>query len=91
MAAEGRKMLGAILGDIAGSKLEFADNRKKPEVLFTEDSFATDDTLMTIAAFKAAFSKDAGGTSLEELFLRETIRAVLLHPDAGWGLRFPPN
>ena len=88
MAAEGRKMLGAILGDIAGSKLEFANNRKRPEVLFPEDCFTTDDTLMTIAAFKAAFSKDAGGTSLEELFLRETIRAVLLHPDAGWGLRF---
>ena len=88
MAAEGREMLGAILGDIAGSRLEFADNRKKPEVLFTEDAFATDDTLMTVASFKASFSKDAGGTSLEELFLRETIQAVLLHPDAGWGLRF---
>lgn len=83
MAAEGREMLGAILGDIAGSRLEFANNRKRPEVLFPEDAFATDDTLMTIAAFKAAFSKDAGGTNLEALFLRETIQAVLLHPDAG--------
>lgn len=43
---------------------------------------------MTIAAFKAAFSRETEGTSLEELFLRETIQAVLLHPDAGWGLRF---
>ena len=88
MATEGRKMLGAILGDIAGSKLEFANNRKRPEVLFPEDAFATDDTLMTIAASKAAFSRETEGTSLEALFLRETIQAVLLHPDAGWGLRF---
>ena len=88
MAAEGREMLGAILGDIAGSRLEFVNNRKRPEVLFPEDCFTTDDTLMTVASFKAAFSRNAGGTSLEELFLRETIQAVLLHPDAGWGLRF---
>ncbi len=81
-------MLGAILGDIAGSQLEFANNRKKPEVLFTEDSFTTDDTLMTVASFKAAFSRNAGGADLEEVFLRETIRAVLLHPGAGWGLSF---
>ena len=66
-------MIGAILGDIAGSRLEFADNRKRPEVLFPEDCFTTDDTLMTIAASKAAFSRETEGTSLEELFLRETI------------------
>ena len=66
-------MLGAILGDIAGSRLEFVNNRKRPDVLFSEGSFPTDDTLMTIAAFKAAFSRNAGGVDLEEVFLRETI------------------
>ncbi len=42
-------MWGAIIGDIAGSTLEFANNRVKPETLFPKDSYYTDDTVLTVA------------------------------------------
>lgn len=46
-------MLGAIIGDIIGSRFE-ADNRKSKEFdLFTQDSCPTDDSIMTSAIAKA--------------------------------------
>ena len=41
-------MLGAIIGDIAGSRFEFNNHRSKNFELFTEDCFITDDTIMTL-------------------------------------------
>lgn len=42
-------MLGAIIGDIAGSTFEFDNYRKKDFEIFAEGSCPTDDTLMTVA------------------------------------------
>ena len=42
-------MIGAIIGDIAGSVYEFNNIRTKDFALLTDDCFATDDTIMTIA------------------------------------------
>jgi type I restriction enzyme M protein len=42
-------MLGAIIGDILGSKYEFNNYRKKDFPLFQKDMFFTDDTVMTLA------------------------------------------
>ena len=46
-------MLGAVIGDIIGSRFE-ADNHKSKEFdLFTRDSCPTDDSVMTLAVAKA--------------------------------------
>ena len=46
-------MFGAIVGDVVGSKFEFFNYRDKDFKLFDEDSFFTDDSVMTIAICKA--------------------------------------
>ena len=46
-------MLGAIIGDIVGSRFEFNNHRSKDFELFTNSCFATDDSIMTIAVAKA--------------------------------------
>lgn len=45
-------MLGAIYGDIVGSRFEFSGFKSKEFELFTDESVFTDDTLMTLAIAK---------------------------------------
>lgn len=42
-------MLGAIIGDIVGSRFEWKNNKTKEFELFHKDCFFTDDSVMTIA------------------------------------------
>ena len=42
-------MLGAIIGDIVGSRFEFNNHRSKEFDLFTGDCSVTDDSIMTLA------------------------------------------
>ena len=46
-------MLGAIIGDIVGSRFEFNNHRSKEFDLLTSDCFVTDDSIMTLAIAKA--------------------------------------
>lgn len=46
-------MLGAIIGDIVGSRFEFNNHRSKEFDLFAEGCFATDDSIMSLAVAKA--------------------------------------
>ena len=46
-------MLGAIIGDVLGSKYEFNNIRRKDFPLFQKDMFFTDDTVMTVAIAEA--------------------------------------
>lgn len=46
-------MIGAIIGDIAGSRFEFNNHRSKDFELFTDECEVTDDSIMTIAVAKA--------------------------------------
>ena len=46
-------MIGAIIGDIVGSRFEFDNHRSKEFELFTDDCQVTDDTIMTLAVAKA--------------------------------------
>lgn len=50
---EGILMLGAIIGDIVGSRFEFNNHRSKEFELFTDGCFFTDDSIMTLAVAKA--------------------------------------
>ena len=53
MAWGGIIMLGAIIGDIVGSRFEFNNHRSKDFELFAEGCFTTDDSIMTLAVAKA--------------------------------------
>ena len=46
-------MLGAIVGDVVGSRYEFNNHRSKDFDLFGDGCFATDDSIMTLAVAKA--------------------------------------
>jgi len=46
-------LLGAIVGDIVGSRFEFKNHRSKTFVLFTDECFVTDDSIMSLAVAKA--------------------------------------
>ncbi|MDQ0219806.1 hypothetical protein ELQ35_16570 [Peribacillus cavernae] len=46
-------MIGAIIGDIVGSRFEFNNHRSKDFDLFSDDCQATDDTIMSLAVAKA--------------------------------------
>lgn len=46
-------MIGAIIGDVAGSRFEFHNYRFKDFELFTRECFVTDDSIMTLAVAKA--------------------------------------
>ena len=46
-------MIGAIIGDIVGSRFEFNNHRSKDFDLFTEECFVIDDSIMTLAVAKA--------------------------------------
>ena len=52
-AGRARKMYGAIIGDIVGSKYEFNNIKTKNFPLFSDGCDYTDDTIMTMAVAKA--------------------------------------
>ena len=46
-------MLGAIIGDIVGSRFEINNHKSKEFQLFTKECFVTDDSITTLAVAKA--------------------------------------
>lgn len=76
-------MLGAIIGDIAGSVYEWHNIKTKDFPLFREDCFFTDDTVMTVAVFEAI---KKGGEPNN--FIDSMKKWGRLYPDAGYGSRF---
>lgn len=95
-------MLGAIIGDIVGSRFEFNNLRSKDFDMFAEDCFATDDSIMTLAvakaimeAAKAAPSPQNGyGLSPEYFSLLRGLTVKVMqeigrkYPDCGFGGMF---
>ena len=74
-------MIGAILGDIIGSPYEFdRGDKTKDFPLFSEDSYFTDDTVMTIAVAEAFL-----GAPDDE----NEIRQRLIYSMQKWGHRYP--
>ena len=60
-------MLGAITGDIVGSRFEFRNIKFKKFDLFSERCFFTDDTVLTLAIAKAFLECDENFGNLTEL------------------------
>lgn len=84
-------MLGAITGDIIGSRFEFdRGNKSKDFELFTPECDFTDDTVMTIAVAEALLSsgKDAGEKTIKENLIKSMKKWGQKYPYAGYGQRF---
>ena len=83
-------MIGAIIGDIVGSRFEFHNRKSKDFTLFTPECFFTDDTVMTLAIAKA-LNKYEAITDYEDfkLTLIKSMHEIGNHyPNCGYGGRF---
>ena len=82
-------MIGAIIGDIVGSRFEYDNIKIKDFELFTDDCHFTDDTVLTVAVAGALL--DGGRPSYSQLqksakvWLRGLAKK---YPDADYGTRF---
>jgi len=81
-------MLGAIIGDISGSRFEWNNIKTKTFDLFTEDCFPTDDSIMTLAIAKAILQCNEAHDGLEQETVKYMQKYGRLYPDAGYGMRF---
>lgn len=84
-------MIGAIIGDIVGSRFEFdrGDKSKDFELLTRENCF-TDDTVMTVAVAEALMEagRYAGEAEIKAALIRSMKKWGQKYPDAGYGARF---
>lgn len=82
-----RGVLGAIIGDIVGSTVEFANEKSTKFDFYTEDKFFTDDTVMTIAVADWLARSETRPVSNDTLpdIMRHWGRK---HPWAGYGGMF---
>ena len=84
-------MLGAIIGDIAGSRFEFIEERfKRPKefAFFMPSCSATDDSLMTLAVAEALILSKGDPEALKTKVVSSMQKIGRRHPDTGWGERF---
>jgi len=77
-------MIGAIIGDVVGSRFEFRNIKTKEFELFHEDCSFTDDTVMTVAIADIVNSKDFSKTNIINTLKYWGNK----YPNAGYGGRF---
>jgi ADP-ribosylglycohydrolase len=73
-------VLGAIAGDVIGSVYEWDNIKTKDFPLLTDDSFFTDDTVLTVALADAVLSGTDYAKVMKTYYMR--------YPHAGYGGRF---
>lgn len=82
-------MIGAIIGDIVGSRFEFNNYRAKDFELFTSDCFFTDDSIMSLAIGKALLeAKGKSDATLEAKSIHYMQLIGRPYPHCGYGGRF---
>ena len=82
-------MIGAIYGDIVGSRFEFTGFKSKEFKLFTEKCTFTDDSLMTLAIAKTLLVEDLIDIeSLKEKTIKNMVEIYEKYPNTNWGERF---
>ena len=80
-------MIGAIIGDVVGSRFEFNNHRLKDFELFTDKCFATDDSIMTIAIM-AACMDSKNNRELSKNAIKYMRKIGQKYPNCGYGGRF---
>lgn len=81
-------MLGAIIGDIVGSRFEWGNNKTKEFELFTDECCFTDDSVMTLAIAKAILLSDSDYEMLSKNAIKCMQRFGRKYPYAGFGGNF---
>ncbi|MGI6511964.1 MAG: ADP-ribosylglycohydrolase family protein [Catenisphaera adipataccumulans] len=81
-------MLGAIIGDICGSRFEWQNYKAKDFELFTKDCRPTDDSIMTLAVAQAILDSRPDGKDLAAHAVCSMQQLGRLYPSAGYGGRF---
>ena len=82
-------MLGAIYGDIVGSRFEFPSHRIDENfIMFQPGSHITDDSLMTLAVASALLATKDDRTNYKDILIRKMKEIAHKHPRVGWGSRF---
>ena len=81
-------MLGAIIGDVVGSRFEWHNNRSKEFEFLAYNCFATDDSIMSLAVAKAVLDSREDRSDLGSLTVRWMQTLGRKYPDAGYGGHF---
>ncbi len=81
-------MIGAIIGDIAGSIYEFNNIKTTDFPLLSDDCFFTDDTAMTVAVADALLRGGRNEAKTEKEMVKSLRKFGKIYPDAGYGCRF---
>jgi len=81
-------MLGAIIGDIAGSRFEFNNIRYKNFELLAEDCNVTDDSIMTLAVAKAILTCNGNWELLNGNAVKYMQEIGRKYPNCGFGGMF---
>lgn len=77
-------MIGAIIGDVVGSRFEFNNIKTKEFELITKDSRFTDDSVLTIAVMDILNSEDISNENV----VRTLQKWARKYPHAGYGGMF---
>lgn len=81
-------MIGAIIGDIAGSRFEFNNHRSKDFELFHKDCHFTDDTVCTIATMKWVMWEKRHRNYRSNEYADLLIELCTKYPDLSYGKSF---
>lgn len=81
-------MIGAIIGDIVGSRFEWHNHRSKEFELFTPKCFTTDDSIMTLAIGEALMCSRSDWSDLGAQAVRCMQAIGRPYPNCGYGGRF---
>ena len=81
-------MIGAIIGDIVGSRFEWHNHRSKEFELFTSKCFATDDSIMILAIGEALMRSRSDWSDLDAQAVRCMQAIGRPYPNCVYGGRF---
>ena len=81
-------MLGAIIGDVSGSRYEWGNLKSKDFPFLTARCRLTDDSVMTLAVAKAILQHKEDGKDLGRAAADCMQEFGRRYPDAGYGGRF---
>ena len=81
-------MLGAVIGDIAGSRFEFQNRKSKNFELFAPGCRPTDDSIMTLAVAAALLEAGEDAEALEACAVEWMQTLGRSYPDSGFGGMF---
>ena len=81
-------MLGAIIGDIVGSRYEWKNNKSKEFELFSYRCSVTDDSIMSLAIAKAIVASKGQFAHLGKLAIKYMQEVGQRYPNCGYGGHF---